>query len=189
MSRFRFRVLFHAFLLGCALLPALGAQAQENAYLIQPGDVLQISVWGEKELNHEVLVLPDRTLSFPLAGVIAVDAMSVQTLTETLVTKLDAFIPGANVHVALRQVRGSVVYVLGKVNRPGAYPLDKGMSVLQALSLAGGMATFAEENLIKVIREQEGGSVALPFRYGRIALGKELDSNIALQSGDVVLVP
>ena len=160
-----------------------------NDYRIEAGDVLQVSVWGEKELNQEVLVLPDYSISFPLAGVLSVKGMSVTQLTQALMQKLNPFIPSANVHVGVRQVRGSAVYVLGKVNRPGAFPLDKNMSVLQALSLAGGMATFADENAIKVIRQQDGQSVALPFRYGQIAAGKALEQNIALISGDVVLVP
>jgi polysaccharide biosynthesis/export protein len=185
------------FVLLCLLLLTGRVLAEEiassddhlNHYRIEAGDVLQVSVWGEDALKQEVLVLPDYSISFPLAGVLSVRGLTVAQLTEALTQKLDPFIPSANVHVSVRQVRGSRVYVLGKVNRPGEFPLDKGMNVLQALSMAGGMATFADENGIKVIRQQDGQSVALPFRYGQIAAGKALEQNIALISGDVVLVP
>lgn len=176
----------------CLLITSGRLLAEEvvaSDYRIEAGDVLQVSVWGEDALKQEVLVLPDYSISFPLAGVLSAKGQTVQSLTEVLSQKLNPFIPSANVHVSVRQVRGSMIYVLGKVNRPGAFPLDKNISVLQALSLAGGMATFADENGIKVIRQQDGQSVALLFRYGQIAAGKALEQNIALISGDVVLVP
>ncbi len=158
-------------------------------YEIQAGDVLTISVWDEPDLQREVLVLPDQTIAFPLVGAFSIQAMSVADLAEALRGKLDRFIPQANVHVAVQQIRGNQVFVIGKVNRPGEYPMNSRLSVLQALSMAGGLSTFAKEDDIKVIRNAEEGQVAIDFVYSDVASGKSLEQNITLQNGDVVLVP
>jgi len=165
------------------------SEYMEDIYQLKAGDVLSVSVWDEPDLQREVLVLPDRTIAFPLVGVLSVNGMGVEALAQALKAGLERYIPDANVHVAVQQVRGNVVYVLGKVNRPGEYPASANLSVLQALSKAGGLATFASEDDIKIIRKQADGQEALDFIYSDIATGESLELNITLQSGDVVLVP
>tara|TARA_R110001592_G_C13190615_1_gene752582 strand:+ start:799 stop:1392 length:594 start_codon:yes stop_codon:yes gene_type:complete len=164
-------------------------EIQLNQYIISAGDILSISVWGEPELVREVLVLPDLTLSFPLAGVLSASNMTVSSLTKNLEDKIKLFIPDASVQIAIKQIRGSKIFVLGNVNRPGEYPLYGELTVLQALSISGGMSTFADEDSIKIIRNSEKGQAAILFNYSDIAKGKHLEQNIPLRSGDVILVP
>lgn len=158
-------------------------------YLIQPGDVLQISVWKEPDLTREVLVRPDGGLSFPLAGDVPAAGNSVPDLEKELANRIRKFIPEAVVTVAMKDARGYRFYVVGRVNRPGEQISPRPIDVMQALALAGGTTTFAALNDIKILRRENGVETSIPFRYGRVQKGKSLKENIILKSGDVVVVP
>lgn len=181
-----------ALLLFIALgLPDLAAaeEATGGGYLIQPGDVLAVVVWKEEDLKQEVLVRPDGGISFPLAGDIAAAGHTVQEVKQTIVDRIKEFIPDPVVTVLVQKTEGNAIYVLGKVMRSGAFVMQRPMDVTQALAMAGGLATFADENGISILRRAGGSQSALPFRYGDVQKGKSLDQNIMLQPGDVVVVP
>lgn len=173
------------------------ASADENqhdqqgslAYKVEASDVLTISVWDEPELAREVIVMPDMTISFPLVGVVNVADADIKTIAEEIKTGLSKYIPEAAVHVAVVQIRGSRFSVVGKVNRPGEFPLDKGTTVLHALSAAGGLKTFGDKSGIKVIRFSGQEQDAISVDYGKLLEGKGLQRNISLQAGDIVVVP
>jgi polysaccharide biosynthesis/export protein len=158
-------------------------------YLVQPGDVLLVSVWREPELTREVRVSPDGRITYPLVGEVLVEGVTVEALRTTLEDKLHRYITEAVVDVSVKEPLGNRVYVLGKVNRPGVYPFTKNIDVVQALSLAGGTAKFAAINDIKILRRVEGQQQAFAFRYSDVERGRSLEQNIVLRSGDVVLVP
>ena len=163
--------------------------ASGEIYRIQPGDVLEISVWKEESLLREVLVRPDGGLSFPLVGNIQAAGESVEALQAEVAEHLTKYIPDPVVTVSIRQLSGNKVYVIGKVARPGEFVANRYMDVVQALSVAGGMTPYAASNKVKVLRRENGVLKSIPFRYGDIEKGEDLDQNIILQSGDVVLVP
>lgn len=171
--------------------PAAAADAPPAAaYTVKPGDVLDISVWKEPDLQREVLVRPDGGFSFPLTGEISSTGRSVQEIQAVLEERIEKYIPDPVVTVALRQIQGNKIYVLGKVNRPGPFIMTDAVDVMQALSLAGGTTPFAALNDIKVLRRDAGGDQrAIPFRYGDVERGRDLDQNIILRSGDIVVVP
>lgn len=176
-----------ALLLMLLLSPLLEAT---EAYLIQPGDVLQVSVWKEPDLQGEVLVRPDGGLSFPLAGDLDTRGLSVEGLTGELKKRLARYIPDPVVTVAVKQAGGNRIYVLGKVNRPGEFPLVGPIDVMQALSLAGGTTPFADVNAITILRrDSKLSQQVLHFRYSDIERGKALEQNVLLLSGDTVIVP
>jgi polysaccharide export outer membrane protein len=127
--------------------------------------------------------------SFPLVGDIQAEDRTVDEIRGDLVRRLTKYIPNPNVAVAVTKVFSYKVYVVGRVNKPGEYLVGHYTDVLQALSLAGGLTPFAAENDIKVMRRVRGGQHAIPFRYGDVQKGKDLDQNILLQRGDVVMVP
>jgi polysaccharide biosynthesis/export protein len=160
------------------------------SYLIQPGDVLIISVWKEPDLQMEVLVRPDGGLSFPLAGEQRAAGRSVDDLRKSIGDKLKKYIPDPVVTVTVRQLGGNRVYVLGKVNRPGEFPFSRPLDVMQSLSLAGGATSFASVNDIRILRRAgDGRQVSIPFRYEEVARGRNLEQNVLLESGDTVVVP
>lgn len=179
-----------------ACLIFLPLQADENtppvpvdAYLVQPGDSLEISIWKEESLLRDVFVRPDGGLSFPLVGEIQASGKSVEELRVLVTEKLKKYIPDPVVTVSLQGIGGNQIFIIGQVNRPGGFVANRYMDVVQALSNAGGMTPFASVNKIKILRRVNGELEAIPFRYGDIEKGKNLEQNIILKSGDVVLVP
>ena len=158
-------------------------------YLIGPEDVLEISVWKEEGLKKEVLVRPDGGISFPLAGDMQAAGKSARQLQQEIVERLGKFMSDPVVSVAVLKIVGNKIYVIGRVNKPGEYAAGRYVDVLQALSMAGGLTPFAAENNIKVLRKESGKDLIFPFRYSQVKAGENLDQNITLKGGDVVVVP
>ncbi|MEM9386384.1 MAG: polysaccharide biosynthesis/export family protein [Pseudomonadota bacterium] len=172
-----------------ALAPAQ-AQEAEGAYALNPGDVLRISVWREEELSREVIVRPDGRITFPLIGEVEAATRSAEDVRTAIVGRLVDFIPEPVVTVSVLSAQGNKFYVIGKVPRPGEYAMDRPMTVIQALALAGGLAQFANGNRIQILRRDGGGRQrAIAFKYSDVESGDRLESNIELLSGDVIVVP
>lgn len=171
------------------VMPASLVSQLEPGYRLGAEDVLLVSVWKDEQLTREVVVRPDGMFSFPLVGDIQAENQTVEDIRGELVKRLTKYIPNPNVSVAVTKVASYKVYVVGRVNKPGEYVIGHYTDVLQALSLAGGLTPFAGENDIKVMRRVRGGQKAIPFRYGDIRKGRDLEQNILLQRGDVVMVP
>ncbi len=163
--------------------------ATSDHYALRPGDVVQISVWKETDLQADVLIRPDGGISFPLAGSLQAAGHTVAELTAELETRIRKFIPDAVVTVTVKNAAGNRIYVLGKVNRPGDFPLIGPIDVMQALTLAGGATPFADLNGIRILRREGEHQTSIRFRYGDISRGRKLDQNILLQNGDTVVVP
>ena len=162
----------------------------EPSYKINPGDILRIDVWNEESLTREVAVPPDGYISFPLAGAVLVGGQTVFAAEAAISEALGKFLKDTpTVTVAVQQLLGNKIYVLGKVNRPGEYPINRPTDVMQALAMGGGLNTFAAENKIVVLRRiKTGEQIAIKFEYGEVKAGEDLHTNIVLQSGDVVVV-
>jgi polysaccharide export outer membrane protein len=182
----RTRVLVIFLLAVCSLR---AAQAQDAEYTVKPGDVLSIAVWKEPDLQGPVLVRPDGAFSFPLAGQVDARGKTVMQLQQTVTERLKKFISDPVVTVSVQQVNGNKVYVIGQVNKPGEFVVNPRVDVMQALSMAGGATPFAALGDITILRREGGVQRALPFRYNDVIRGRNLDQNITLQAGDVVVVP
>jgi polysaccharide export outer membrane protein len=160
------------------------------AYTLRHGDVVNISVWREDMLRGEVRVLPDGSITFPLAGRVEVAGLTTVQAQERIATRLNTYIPDAVVSVVVTGIDGSRVHVIGRVQRPGPVLLSSpNTTVLQVLSEAGGLDRFADGNAIRVLRDTPQGPEVLPVRYNDLMRGTELGSNIRLQPGDTILVP
>jgi polysaccharide export outer membrane protein len=159
------------------------------SYQLQPGDTVAVSVWKEPDLTAELLVRPDGAITLPLAGQIDAAGHTVDEVRGTIDMRLRKYIPDPSVTVTLKQALGNQIFVLGKVNRPGNYPIPRPVDVVQALSLAGGTTPFAAVNDIRVLRREGDKQITLTFRYTDIEHGRHLQQNILLHSGDTVIVP
>jgi polysaccharide export outer membrane protein len=177
------------FLTLCLVIKANLVLAETATYFLQPGDVLSVSVWKEVDLQQSLLVRPDGGVSFPLVGDIQASGKTVEDVRKIITKKLSKLIPDVQVSVALQELNGNLIYVVGKVNRPGVFAFSRNVDVLQALGMAGGTNAFAALNDIKVLRRTSGQLKSIQFRYGDLEKGKNLQQNIILQSGDTVLVP
>lgn len=166
--------------------------ASEPQYKINAGDFMSVFVWNEPELSVEqAIVQPDGFLSVPLAGSIEVGGLTLPAAQEAIASALGNFLKDKpTVTLGPIQLAGNKIYVIGKVNRPGEYPINSRIDVMQALALAGGLNAFAAENSIQILRrDADGKQVAIEFEYGEVKDGDELQTNILLDSGDVVVVP
>lgn len=185
-----FAALLGGVLIAMAMVPVPGhAQSRGDSYRIGPEDLLEISVWREDSLQREVLVRPDGGISFPLAGDIHVAGKTPQEVQYEITRRIRKYIPEAVVNVSVKQVSGYRIFVVGKVNNPGQFVVGRYVDVLQALTLAGGLTPYADENGIKVLRNQGSEQKVYPFRYSAVKDGRALEQNILLQSGDTVVVP
>lgn len=165
------------------------APSTDLGYQLGPEDVLLISVWKDEHLTREVVVRPDGLISFPLVGDVPAEGRTVEELRLDLAKRLIKYIPAVNLTVAVVKPLSYKVYVVGRVAKPGEFLVGHYTDVLQALSLAGGLTPFAAENDIKVVRRVMGQQHTFPFRYGDVRKGMDLEQNIILQRGDVVMVP
>jgi len=165
------------------------ALAADKPYHIGPGDVLEISVWKDPELSKQLVVPPDGNISFPLIGSIGVTDLAVPDLKKVIAQKLSEFIPDATVTVMLIEINNLKAYVIGKVNNPGEFPIQMDTNVMQILSKAGGLNPFASRGSIKILRQEGNKIVKIPFDYGEVEKGKNLEQNIILKTGDVIVVP
>lgn len=167
----------------------LAAPSSSAPFAVNYGDILDITVWGNEDMTRRVTVRADGNISYPFVGDVEVAGMTVPQIKDALTGKLVDYIPNAQVTVSLFESRSNVVYVVGKVQRPGAFPIYGPTTPVQALAMAGGATPFANSGGIFIVRTlKDGTQKSYPFNYDRVAAGKT-DQNIVLQPGDTVIVP
>jgi len=166
------------------------APVKKRIYKINPGDVIEINVWKEEGMIQEVLVRPDGGISFPLVGDLTAENLSLVEIEQLISEKLSKYLADPVVTVSAKQLLGNKIYVIGQVNKPGEYVVNRYVDVMQVLSMAGGMTPFAAVNDIIILRRDiHGKQQAIEFEYGELEDGDELEQNIVMQAGDVVVVP
>ena len=165
-------------------------------YRLQPGDRLSVSVWQDPKLNQEVVIAPDGRISFPFAGHLRAAGQSTEQLESSLRRRLQTnYKEKLNVTVMLLRGPGDEtgrerhIYVTGEVTKSGLYTVTRPTTVLQALSLAGGLDVYAAKTRIVIQRKENGEDVLIRFNYRAAVNGRDPWSNIYLRDGDVVIVP
>ena len=158
-------------------------------YHIGPGDVLEISVWKDDALSREIVIPPDGILSFPLIGDVNVANMSVAQIRDVIRKKLSEYIPDASVSVIIKQINSLKAYVIGQVKNPGEFPITMETRVMQLLSRAQGVTPFASERDIHILRYGGNKIEKINFDYKEVLKGNNLEQDIVLKPGDVLVVP
>jgi len=161
----------------------------DPSYIIGPMDVLEIQVWKEPDFSRQVLVRPDGKITLPLVGDILASGMNTMGLKALLSEKLEGFVSKPEVTVIVLESRSKNFYIIGKITRPGTYLLNPDMTVLQAISVAGGLAEWADKDSIRIIRRSAGKEEILSFDYDKVITGKKLEQNILLKPNDTIIVP
>jgi polysaccharide biosynthesis/export protein len=172
-----------------AIVPAQSSPANDTTYVIGPEDLLTIDVWKEKELSGPVPVRPDGKISLPLLNDVQAAGLTPMQLMTSLTEKLKKYVSDPTVTVTVTTINSRKVYILGEVTRPGAFPLVPDMTILQALTTAGGPTPYARTSKIYVLRSQNGVQNKLAFNYKQVVRGGSPEQNILLKSGDTVVVP
>lgn len=170
--------------------PAPSAAATNDPdYIIGPEDVLNVNVWKEAEMSGVVPVRPDGKISLPLLNDVQAAGLTPTQLADQVSEKLKKYVEQPRVTVVVTQVNSRRYFVLGEVTKAGAYPLVPNMTVLQALSSAGGFTQFANSKAIYVLRVENGKQNKLPFNYRDVVKGRNAEQNILLKPGDTIVVP
>jgi polysaccharide export outer membrane protein len=157
----------------------------EKDYIIGPEDILDIQVWGNKDLNQIVFVRPDGRTSLPLVGEIAVAGKSVQQLQDHLTDVYEKTVKGAVVTVIIKEVKSRPVYFIGGFGKPGVMQLTRELTLLQAISIIGGVLPNADAEKGFLLR----GDKRIPIDFNRLVQRGDLTQNPKLEPGDSVVVP
>jgi polysaccharide biosynthesis/export protein len=161
----------------------------DPTYIIGPMDILNVDVWKEPEISLTVPVRPDGKISLPLLNDVQAAGLTPMQLQVAVTDGLKKFIADPQVTIIVTQINSRRVYVLGEVGHPGAFPMLPHMTVLQAVSSAGGFSQFAKLNGIYVLRTENGHQITYPFNYKDVIRGKKAEQNIELKPGDTIVVP
>lgn len=163
--------------------------AADPGYRIGPEDVLQIDVWKETDLSASAPVRADGKISIPLLNDVQAAGLTPIELSSRLRDQLRKFVIDPKITVSVTQMNSRKAYVMGTVNRQGIVRLLSDLTVLQAISAAGGLAPFANSKKIYVLRSENGEQQRLPFNYNAVIKGKHPEQNVVLKPGDTVVVP
>jgi polysaccharide export outer membrane protein len=171
-----------------------GTSVPPTEFLIGPEDVLLVTVWRNQELSKEVIVRPDGKISLPLLGDIPAAGLTAQALSKQVADGLVDFMSTPTVSVQVKEINSYHIFAVGEVTRPGKIVLKSFTSVLQGISYAGGFTLYASRNNVHVLRNVKNGQgetkqVMIPVPYQDIVKGKNLEANIILKAGDVIVVP
>ncbi len=158
-------------------------------YKIGAQDVIRIDVWKEPDISRTIPVRPDGKISLPLLNDVQAAGLTAMQLAGALRESFSKYLTSPQVTVTVTEINSRRVYITGEVTRAGALPLLPNMTVLQALSSAGGFTQFAKLKNIYVLRTEDGKQVKHPFNYKEVVKGNLAEQNILLQPGDVIVVP
>ena len=165
------------------------AATEDPSYEIGAEDVLNVSVWKEPELSRTVPVRPDGKISLPLLNDVQAVGLTPMQLAMLITEKLRKFVAEPQVTVIVTAINSRRIYIVGEVARAGAFPMLPSMTVLQALSSAGGFSQFADQKKIYVLRNEKGKTTKYPFNYKEVIKGQRPEQNILLKPGDTIVVP
>jgi|HubBroStandDraft_1064217.scaffolds.fasta_scaffold255367_1 polysaccharide export outer membrane protein len=168
----------------------LGAEVPTRDYRLNAGDKILVGVYDDpKLLPQDITINPDGKFAFPLIGELSTRGRTVEQVRAEMETKLRKYISDPSVTFVVVDAKGNMAYVVGQVNKAGAIEMNPNINVLQALSIVGGLNPYAKGDSIIIIRSSETGQNVFNFHYGQVVAGKDLQQNIQLESGDVVVVP
>ena len=158
-------------------------------FVIGAGDVLGVLFWREADVSGDVTVRPDGRITLPVIGVMQAAGMRPEALQREIQAAAARFFTEPNVTVVVRTINSRKIFVTGRVTTPGAHPLLTPLTVMQAISLAGGLTEYADAKNITILRTENGQSKTFKFNYRDVSKGKGLEQNILLQPGDTIVAP
>jgi len=162
---------------------------REQIYVLGCGDRVSIRVWGRENLSTEAVIRPDGNISVPLIGDIQARGLRVEELKEELNKRLRDYIFEPSVSVTVVDIKSLKACILGEVTRPGEIDIVAPTDVVRAIAMAGGFTIYAKKNKIQIIRTEGDKKIKIKFNYDQVIKGINLDQNILLQPGDVIIVP
>ena len=169
--------------------PGAAVVAVPAGYVIGADDRLTINFWRDKELSADVVVRPDGRISLPLLNDVEAAGLTPEQLRRRLLEAASRFVEDPSPTVVVREIHSRQVYITGNVEKPGAYPLNTPMTVVQVIATAGGLKEFVNGKNIVILRHEAGRDVRFSFDYQAVLKGRKLQQNIEMRPGDTVIVP
>ena len=169
--------------------PSIGPIQIIESYVIGQGDVLEVFAWRNEQLSRQVTVRPDGKISLPLIQDLHAEGLTVLQLKERITRGFKQYVQNPTVTVIVSQINSYKINVLGKVASPGVYPITTKTTLLEAISMAGGLTEWAKKRKITVITQQGGKKKKIRINYKKIISGKDPSQNIILNRGDTIIVP
>jgi polysaccharide export outer membrane protein len=158
-------------------------------YLIGIDDVLTVFFWREKDLTGDVTVRPDGRITIPLLNDITAVGLTPDQLRTQVTQLADKFVQDPTVTIVVKQINSRKVFITGQIAKPGPYPLQGPLTVMQLIAMAGGVHEFADQDKITILRVEGGKPLSIPFNYEQVKKRKNLQQNILLKPGDTIIVP
>lgn len=158
-------------------------------YVIGVDDRLEITFWRDKDLSAEVVVRPDGRISLPLLNDVQAAGLTPEELRHSVLQLARTLVEDPTPTVVVKEIHSRQAFITGNVQKPGAYPLNTPITVLQLIATAGGLRDFVAGKNIVVLRRTAGRDVRLPFDYQAVMKGRQLQQNVELRPGDTVIVP
>ncbi len=153
-----------------------------------PGDEFEVRVYEEPALSGQFVVSANGQIDYPLVGTITVEGLAASQVAEMLRRRLkQGFLRSPYVVVQVKNLNSKKVFVLGEVKAPGRFPYSERMTIVEAVTLAGGFNSLAEKNYAIVTRIDASGQHRIPVPVEKIMQG--LSANFTLQPGDIIYVP
>ena len=169
--------------------PAAAGDRLPADYVIGADDVLAIQFWSEKDMSAEVTVRPDGKIALPLLNDVHAAGLTPEELRDRLLTAARKFVENPNPTVMVKTINSRKVFITGQVEKPGTYPINHSLTVLQLIALAGGLREFVHGKNISVLRQESDRQVVYRFNYRDVINAKDLEQNIQLKPGDTIVVP
>jgi polysaccharide export outer membrane protein len=163
--------------------------ATTEQFTIGPEDEIGVLFWKEAEISQNIVVRPDGIVTIQLLGEIRADGLTPMALASDIQARATRYLTDPQVTVVVRRINSRKVYVTGEVNAPGAYPLTAPRTVIQVISLAGGLLEYARSEEITILRKEDGQTRSFRFNYKDVSRGRSLDQNLELRPGDTIVVP
>ena len=160
----------------------------DSSYIIAASDALTVTVWRQPSLSGKLLVRPDGKISMPLLGDVQASGLAPMQLAARIAHGLKKFVKDPDVTVVVSQIHNNYVYLLGEVGKKGPVVLAPDMTLLEAISSAGGLTDFANKKKIYILRTIGGKQQRIPVNYKQ-ALKGIASYNITLLPGDTIVVP
>jgi len=158
-------------------------------YVIGTDDLLGIVYWRDKEMTTDARVRPDGRISLPLINEVMAAGLTPEELQKKITEESTKFMEDASITIVVREINSLRVFITGEVNKPGPYPITSATTVMQLISLAGGLREYANSKNIMIMRKEGDKQTSVKFNYKEVANGKNLKQNIDLKPGDTVVVP
>jgi polysaccharide export outer membrane protein len=172
-----------------AAAPAPQVVSVPAEYIIGTDDVMSVVFWRDKELSADVTVRPDGKISLPLLNDVQAAGLTPAQLKDRIAEEAKKYVEDPTVTVEVKAINSRKVFITGEVMKRGAYPITGSTTVLQLISIAGGLGDYAKGEKIVILRNEGGKQTSYRFNYKEVLNQRKLDQNIELKPGDTVIVP